>query len=47
VQVKEVFRQLRLDGHSEVYEDKAYDRVDAHIEKVPKVTSPCGEAVLR
>ena len=45
--MKEVIRQLRLDGHSGEYEDRAYDRIDAPIDKVPDVTSPCVEAVLR
>jgi len=40
--VKEVFRQLRLDGHSGEYEDKAYDRINVLIDKVPEVTSPRG-----
>jgi len=45
--VKEVIRQLRLDGHSGEYEDKAYDRINVLICKVSEVTNPCGEAGLR
>jgi len=46
-QVKEIFRQHRLDRHSGAYEDKACDRINTPIDKVPEMTSPCGEAVLR
>jgi farnesyl diphosphate synthase len=45
--VKEVFHQLRLDKHYEEYEAQAYNRINALIDAVPEVTSPCGEAVLR
>ena len=46
-QVKEVVRQLRLNEHYEEYEDTAYNRINALIDLIPEVTSPCGEAVLR
>jgi len=45
--VKEVFHQLRLDKHYEGYEAQAYDRINGLIDKVPEVTSPAGDAVLR
>ena len=45
--VKEVFHQLRLDKHYEEYEAQAYNCINALIDKVPEVTSPSGDAVLR
>jgi len=45
--VKEVFREVGVDGYYEQYEAEAYARINALIDAVPEVKSPCGGAVLR
>jgi farnesyl diphosphate synthase len=45
--VKQVFREVGVDGYYERYEAEAYARINALIDAVPEVKSPCGEAVLR
>jgi len=45
--VKEVFREVGLDAYYAQYEAEAYARINALIDAVPEMKSPCGEAVLR
>jgi len=45
--VKEIFREVGVDGYYAEYEAQAYKRINALIDAVPEVRSPCGEAVLR
>ena len=45
--VKEVFREVGVDGLYAEYEAQSYARINALIDAVPEVRSPCGEAVLR
>ena len=45
--VKQVFRDVGVDAQYAEYEADAYARINALIDAVPEVTSPCGDAVLR
>jgi farnesyl diphosphate synthase len=45
--VKQVFREVGVDQQYAEYEADAYARINALIDAVPEVKSPCGEAVLR
>jgi farnesyl diphosphate synthase len=45
--VKQVFRDVGVDAQYDEYEADAYARINALIDAVPEVTSPCGDAVLR
>jgi len=45
--VKQVFREVGVDAFYAQYEAEAYTRINALINAVPEVKSPCGEAVLR
>jgi farnesyl diphosphate synthase len=45
--VKQVFREVGVDEKYAQYEADAYARINALIDAVPEVKSPCGEAVLR
>jgi farnesyl diphosphate synthase len=45
--VKEIFREVGVDAYYAEYEAQAYKRINALIDAVPEVKSPCGEAVLR
>jgi len=45
--VKEVFREVGIDAEYAEYEAQSYARINALIDAVPEVSSPCGEAVLR
>jgi farnesyl diphosphate synthase len=45
--VKEVFREVGIDALYAEYEAQVYERINALIDAVPEVQSPCGEAVLR
>jgi farnesyl diphosphate synthase len=45
--VKEIFREVGVDAYYAEYEAEAYARINALIDAVPEVKSPCGEAVLR
>jgi len=44
--VKQVFREVGLDAYYAQYEVEAYTRINALIDAVPEVKSPCGEPVL-
>ncbi|KAN0124348.1 farnesyl diphosphate synthase [Russula decolorans] len=44
--VKQVFRDVGVDAQYAEYEADAYTRINALIDAVPEVTSPCGDAVL-
>ncbi|KAI0065067.1 farnesyl diphosphate synthase [Artomyces pyxidatus] len=45
--VKEIFKAVDVDGHYQEYEESAYQRINALIEKVPEVQNAAGDAVLR
>jgi farnesyl diphosphate synthase len=45
--VKQVFRDVGVDAQYAEYEANAYARINALIDAIPEVTSPCGGAVLR
>jgi farnesyl diphosphate synthase len=45
--VKQIFREVGVDAFYAQYEAEAYTRINALINAVPEVRSPCGEAVLR
>jgi farnesyl diphosphate synthase len=45
--VKDVFREVGVDSFYAEYEAETYARINALIDAVPEVNSPCGEAVLR
>jgi len=45
--VKQVFREVGVDALYAEYEAQSYARINALIDAVPEVQSPCGEAVLR
>ena len=45
--VKRVFRDVGVDAQYAEYEADAYARINALIDAVPEVASPCGDAVLR
>jgi farnesyl diphosphate synthase len=45
--VKQVFREVGVDASYAEYEAQVYARINALIDAVPEVRSPCGEAVLR
>ncbi|KAF8468673.1 farnesyl diphosphate synthase [Russula ochroleuca] len=45
--VKQVFHEVGVDEQYAQYEADSYARINALIDAVPEVRSPCGEAVLR
>lgn len=45
--VKQVFHDVGVDAQYAEYEADSYARINALIDAVPEVTSPCGDAVLR
>ena len=45
--VKQVFRDVGIDAQYTKYEADVYSRINALIDAVPEVMSPCGDAVLR
>ena len=45
--VKAIFNEVGVDELYAQYEQEAYTRINALIDAVPEVRSPCGEAVLR
>jgi farnesyl diphosphate synthase len=45
--VKAIFNDVGVDELYAQYEQEAYTRINALIDAVPEVRSPCGEAVLR
>jgi farnesyl diphosphate synthase len=44
--VKQIFREVGVDAYYAQYEAEAYARINALIDAVPEVKSPCGEGVL-